>query len=175
MKAGSVWLGVFFVLGLAGPCLAQASWDLRFSGGSRGVDGFMISVGNCRAVPPLGGAAVHRRGLARNELPVAFLIARHAHVAPAAVFSLRLRGLSWMALTRYYGLDSSIFLMSDRCGSHRSYRDDFCGNHRDWRASGLRDAEIVNLVNRHCGDGCGVYVPAGRQPGTSGERRRAGR
>lgn len=136
----------------ASPSFADTEWNVGISGGDKGIDAFTFSIGEYYGVPEREVVVIHGRGICEEELPVVFYIARRAHVHPGAVVDLRLRGMSWMDITFYFGLSPDIYYVPvvvhyywPQCGHPYGYY------HRHprggWSRNDLRDRDIVNQVN----------------------------
>ena len=134
------------------PSFADTQWDVGVSGGSKGVEGFYISIGNYYHVPEREVIIVHERGIHEEELPVVYYIAQRAHVSPEVVVNLRLRGMSWMDITLHFGLGPEIYYVPvrvERQGPPYGHAYGYYHKHPrgDWHRNDLRDADIVNQVN----------------------------
>jgi hypothetical protein len=134
------------------PAFADTQWNVGVSGGSNGIDGFEISVGQYYHVPEQEVIVVHERGIHEEELPVVFYLAKRAHVAPGAVVDLRLDGMSWMDITLHFGLSPEIYYVPVKVERHGPPYGNAYGYYKkhpkgDWRRSDLRDRDIVNQVN----------------------------
>jgi len=131
---------------------ADTQWNVGVSGGSKGIEGFYISIGNYYHVPEREVIVVHDRGIHEEELPVVFFIAQRAHVRPEVVVDLRLRGMSWMDITLHFGLDPGIYYVPVRVGKQGPPYGHAYGYYKkhprgDWHKNDLRDGDIINQVN----------------------------
>ena len=94
---------------------------------------------------------IRERGILYEEIPVVFLIARRAHVAPGVIVDLRLRGMSWMDITFHYGLSPEIYYVPLRVAPGppygRAYGYYKKWSRKEWRKVRLGDDDVVNLVN----------------------------
>ncbi|HOO39723.1 MAG TPA: hypothetical protein PK350_08400 [Deltaproteobacteria bacterium] len=136
----------------ASPSLAETEWNVGISGGDQGIDGFTFSIGEYYGVPEREVVVIHDRGLCEEELPVVFYIASRAHVSPGAVVDLRLRGMSWMDITFYFGLSPDIYYVPVVVHYYwPQYGHPYGYYHRHprggWSRNDLRDRDIVNQVN----------------------------
>ncbi|MEN6475920.1 MAG: hypothetical protein ABFD81_18035 [Syntrophaceae bacterium] len=134
------------------PALADAQWNVGVSGGSGGITGFNLSIGEYYRVPEREVVVVHERGIAEEELPVVFFIAQRAHVRPEAVVDLRLRGMSWMDITLHFGLNPHIYYVPVVIGREYHPYGPAYGYYRShprggWKRGDLRDRDIINQVN----------------------------
>jgi hypothetical protein len=142
-------------MAVSSPSFAGTQWDVGISGGSEGIDGFTLSIGEYYGVPAREVIVIHDRGIYEEELPVVFHIARRAHVCPGTVVDLRLRGMSWMDITLYFGLSPEIYYVpvvvhhyhhyGPRCGHAYGYYHKHPRG--GWSRNELRDRDIVNQVN----------------------------
>ena len=145
--------GLFLLfMAVSSPSFAQTEWNVGISGGSEGIDGFSLSIGEYYGVPESEVVVIHERGIYEEELPVVFFIARMAHVHPGAVVDLRLRGMSWMDITFYYGLRPDIYYVPVVIHHYGPpYGHAYGYYHRQprggWKRGDLRDRDIVNQVN----------------------------
>lgn len=154
-SSGYVVTGLLVLLLVASsPVSAQTEWNVGISGGSEGIDGFTFSIGQYYGVPVSEVCEIYDRGIYEEEIPVVFFIARLAHVHPRVVVDLRLRGMSWMDITYYYGLRPDIYYVPvvinryhhcPPCGRAYGYYRHHPGG--GWRRGDLRDGDIVNQVN----------------------------
>ncbi|MFZ3116331.1 MAG: hypothetical protein WA121_12150, partial [Syntrophales bacterium] len=96
------------------PVAAETQWGFGLSGGSEGLTGFNLSVGNYYRVPEREVLIVRDRGIHQEELPVVFFLAQRAHVAPGVIVDLRLRGMNWMDITLHFGLQPDIYYVPVR-------------------------------------------------------------
>lgn len=102
--------GLFLLLmSMVSPSFAQTEWNVGISGGSGGIDGFIFSMGQYYGVPERDIVVIRERGIYEEELPVVFFIARMAGVDPGLVADLRMRGMSWMDITYYFGLRPDVY------------------------------------------------------------------
>lgn len=128
---------------LAGTLLFGSNFDIGVSGSNGKIDGFSLSIGEYYHVPQREVVVVERR-IPREEVGVAYYLARHAHRDVGFITDLRLRGQSWWDITLRLGLDPRHIYVVDTARSYgppygRAYG--YQQNHR------LRDREIVDLVN----------------------------
>lgn len=128
---------------LAGSLLFGSNFDIGVSGSDGKIDGFSLSIGDYYRVPQQEVIVIERR-IPREEVGVAYYLARHAHRDVGFITDLRLRGQSWWDITIRLGLDPrSIYVLDTR----RSYGPPYgkaYGYHKKHR---LHDREIVDLVN----------------------------
>ncbi len=119
-----------------------------------GTGGFYFSIGSYFHVPEADVLVVRDRyRMADDEIPVVFLLARHAHVAPSAVIALRAGGLGWFDIALRFRLDPEIFFVPvafERIGppygrAYGYYRD-YKRKHA-WGDVTLSNREVVDLVN----------------------------
>lgn len=135
------------------PVVAETQWGFGLSGGSEGITGFNLSVGNYYRVPEREVLIVRDRGIHQEELPVVFFLAQRAHVAPGAIVDLRLRGMNWMDITLHFGLQPDIYYVPvrvvDRQGPPYGNAYGYYKKHpkREWKKMRFKDDEIVNQVN----------------------------
>jgi len=135
------------------PVAAETQWGFGLSGGSEGITGFNLSVGNYYRVPEREVLIVRDRGIHQEELPVVFFLAQRAHVAPGAIVDLRLRGMNWMDITLHFGLQPDIYYVPvrvvDQQGPPYGNAYGYYKKHpkREWKKMRFKDDEIVNQVN----------------------------
>jgi len=102
-------------------------------------------------VPDKEVVVVRDRGIPDEDLPVVFLIATRAGIAPDSVIKLRLSGQSWLDITLHYGLSPEIFYVPVQQTPGPPYGKAY-GYYKnkprsEWNTIKLSDAEVVNLVN----------------------------
>jgi len=144
-----VTTGLFLLLmSMASPLFAQTEWNVGISGGSGGIDGFTFSMGQYYGVPERDIVVIRERGIYEEELPVVFFIARMAGVHPGLVADLRMRGMSWMDITYYFGLRPDVYyvpvVVHRYVPAYGYYHSHPRGT---WKRGDLRDRDIVNQVN----------------------------
>lgn len=96
---------------------------------------------------------IKERHIPDEEIPVVFFIAQRAHVRPATIIDLRLRGKTWMDITLHFGLSPGIFYVPLRevvvtgppYGKAYGYYKK--KPRKGWRKIVLDDADVINLVN----------------------------
>lgn len=139
-------------LAIPWPAIADTSWNVGVSGGSNGIEGFNISIGDYYHVPEREVIVIHARGIDEEELPVVFFLAQRAHVPPEAIVNLRLGGMSWMAITLHFGLSPDIYYVPIDIHRYGPPPGHYYGYyhrypHGGWGRNILHDRDIVNQVN----------------------------
>lgn len=136
-------------LAVSAPSLAETQWNVGVSGGSEGIEGFHVSVGEYYHVPAREVVVIHDRGIHEEELPVVFFLSRRAHVSPEAIVRLRLRGMNWMDITLHFGLSPEVYYVPVRYGPPYGHAYGHYKKHPKggWGRHDLRDVDIVNQVN----------------------------
>jgi hypothetical protein len=117
------------------PAVAGTQFGVSVS--DRGLESFFLSIGQHYRAPREKVVYVHQQRIPDEEIPVVFLIAREARVAPETVVRLRRSGWTWVKIARYYRLQPTVFYVS---GYHRT-------PYRHWNQVRFTDAEVVRLVN----------------------------
>ena len=136
----------------AQPDPATAQWNLGVSIGNEGVNGFHLSVGEYYHVPEREVLVVRKRGIPDEELPVVFLLAARARVAPGAIIDLRLGGMSWMDITLRHRLSPEIYYVPVNGGKISPPYGNAYGHYKkhpknEWKKIRLPDSDVVNLAN----------------------------
>jgi hypothetical protein len=132
---------------------AETQWQFGVSGGSEGVSGFNLSVGNYYRVPEREVVIVRERGIHQEELPVVFFLAQRAGVSPNAIVDLRLRGMNWADITLHFGLSPEIYYVpvtvvdENKPPYGKAYGYYKKHPRHDWKKMRLHDEDIVNQVN----------------------------
>jgi hypothetical protein len=131
---------------------AETQWNVGISGGSEGISGFHVSVGNYYRVPEREVVIVRERGIPEEELPVVFFLCRHARVSPDVVIALRSRGFSWFDITIHLGLTPEIYYVPVVVYKDGPPYGHAYGHYRNnpkgkWSKAKFTDPEIVNQVN----------------------------
>jgi hypothetical protein len=150
-KVLAAFLSIISVAGLAPASPSQVAAAVSVNGGA---GGFYFSVGSYFRVPEAEVLVVRDRyRLADEEIPVVFLLARHARVTPAAVIALRVGGLGWFDIALQYHLNPEIFFVPvglERIGPPFGRAYGFYRNSRRthaWGKAVLSNREVVDLVN----------------------------
>ncbi len=130
---------------------ALAAVDLGLSVGDEGLNGFYLAVGDYYRVPQSEVVVVRDHHVPYYDTPVVFFLAQRAHVAPATIIDLRLRGLSWMDITLHYGLSPEIYYVPVTYVPGPPYGKAY-GYYKKlprkrWKEIRLHDDDVVNLVN----------------------------
>lgn len=148
------WGAFFAVLVLTahpGTGAAETDWNVGISGGSKGIDGFHVSIGEYYRVPEREVVVVHKRGIAEEDLPVVFFLSQRARVSPNVIVDMRLKPMSWMDITLHFGLNPEIYYVPVTAHHHPPYGKAY-GYYRNhprhtWRNTRFSDSDIVNQVN----------------------------
>lgn len=147
----AIAFGFLFVGTAPSPCVGATQWNVGIQGGSQGIEGFQISIGEYYRVPEQEVIVVHRHGIPEEELPVVFFLAQRAHVSPNVIVDLRLHHMSWMDITLHYGLSPEIFYVPVTVNKHHPHGKAYGYYDRyprhQWKHIKLRDEDIVNQVN----------------------------
>lgn len=147
----TIVLGCLSVGMTPSPCEGATQWNVGIQGGSQGIEGFQISIGEYYRVPQQEVIVVHEHGIPEEELPVVFYLAQRAHVSPNVIVDLRLHHMSWMDITLHFGLSPEIYYVPVPTGRHHphgkayGYYDKY--PRHQWKHIRLRDDDIVNQVN----------------------------
>jgi len=116
---------------------------------SASIGDFHVAVSNYYQVPEREVIVVRERRIPDEELPVVFFIAQRAHVPPARIVDMRLRGSSWWDISVRYGLDADVYYVPVAVRTGPPYGRAY-GHYKkprnEWRTLVLTDADIVNLV-----------------------------
>ncbi len=152
MKKSFIQIALLSALCIPSLAAAQTQWNFGISGGSGGIMGFHLSVGNYYGVPEKQVLVVRERGIADEELPVVFFLSKRARVSPDVIISLRSRGLSWHDITVQLGLTPQIYyvpVVVHREGPPYGHAYGHYKKHprEGWSKIRLTDADIVNQVN----------------------------
>jgi hypothetical protein len=128
---------------LAGTLLFGSNFDIGVSGSDGKIDGFSLSIGDYYRVPQQEVVVVERR-IPREEVGVAYYLARHAHRDVGYITDLRLHGQSWWDITLRLGLDPRTIYVVNTAHSYGPPYGKAYGYQKKHR---LHDREIVDLVN----------------------------
>ena len=128
---------------LAGTLLFGSNFDIGVSGSNGKIDGFSLSIGEYYQVPEREVVVVERR-IPREEVGVAYYLARHSHRDVEYITNLRLRGQSWWDITLRLGLNPRNIYVIDTAHSYGPPYGKAYGYNKKHR---LHDREIVDLVN----------------------------
>jgi len=139
---------------LSGIALMIAVWPALGWGQVRvagQVGGFYFDVGNYYRMPEREVVVLHERRIPDHEIPVVLFIAERAHVAPAAIVDLRLRGRKWMDIAVRYNLSPEVFYVPVTIQPGPPYGKAYGHyknkKHDQWRTIVLDDDDVVNFVN----------------------------
>jgi class 3 adenylate cyclase len=114
---------------------------------------FFLSIGDYFSVSPTDVAVVRQRGIPDEEIPAVFFLARQAKKAPLTITELRLKGQSWLEITKTYGFGPEIFYVpvepNEEVGPPYGYAYGYYKDkpRREWNNMALEDSDIINLVN----------------------------
>ena len=152
MKKSSIQIILLLALSIPSIAMAETQWNFGISGGSEGISGFHISVGNYYQVPEREVIIIRERGIHDEELPVVFFLCRQARVSPEVIIVLRSRGWSWYDITLHLGLSPQIYyvpVVIYRDGPPHGHAYGYYKNHprERWSKIKLTDVDIVNQVN----------------------------
>jgi len=138
-----------FVLALGGLTAATSADAQTAYSVSASIGDFHVAVSNYYQVPEREVIVVRERRIPDEELPVVFFIAQRAHVPPARIVDMRLRGSSWWDISVRYGLDADVYYVPVAVRTGPPYGRAY-GHYKkprnEWRTLVLTDADIVNLV-----------------------------
>lgn len=128
---------------LAGTLLFGSNFDIGVSGSDGKIDGFSLSIGEYYQVPQRDVVVVEQR-IPREEVGVAYYLARHSHQDVEYITNLRLRGQSWWDITLRLGLNPhNIYVIN----TTRAYGPPYGKAYGYTKKHRLHDREIVDLVN----------------------------
>ena len=147
-----VLIGFILITRPAASAHADTQWNVGLSGGSDGIEGFHVSVGDYYHVPDRNVIVVGERGIPDDELPVVFYLAMRAHVSPEVIVDLRLGNMSWMDITVRFGMHPDIYYVPvkvSRQGPPYGRAYGYYKKHPkgDWKKLVFTDADIINQVN----------------------------
>lgn len=121
-------------------------FDIGVSGGdNRGVDGFYFSIGDYYQVPEREVYVVERT-IPREEVNIAYFLARRAHRDVRFITDLRLGGHSWWDISLRLGLDPRTIYVVETYNDYGPPYGKAYGYHKD-KYHRLSDREILELVN----------------------------
>lgn len=131
---------------------AEAGVDIGLSIGEEGLRGFYLAVGDYFRVPQHDVIIIRERHIPDEEIPVVLFLAKKAHVAPATIIDLKLRGKTWMDITLHFGLSPEIFYVPVKAvvvGPPYGKAYGYYKNKpkKEWKKIVLSDDDVVNLVN----------------------------
>lgn len=94
---------------------------------------------------------IRKRNIPDDELPVVFLVAGRARVAPGVIVDLRLRGWSWMQVCAHFRLTAEIFRVevSKPYGPPYGHAYGYFKERKreEWASIRLTDGEAIHLAN----------------------------
>lgn len=121
-------------------------FDIGVSGGdNRGVDGFYFSIGDYYQVPEREVYVVERT-IPREEVNIAYFLARRAHRDVRFITDLRLGGHSWWDISLRLGLDPRTIYVVETYNDYGPPYGKAYGYYKD-KHHRLSDREILELVN----------------------------
>ena len=111
---------------------------------------FRVAVSNYYRVPEREVVVIHERRIPDDDLPVVFFLAQHAHVAPAVIVDLRLRGMSWWSISTRYHIGPEVYYVPVAVTPGPPYGHAY-GHYKktrsQWNTIVLNDDDIVNMVH----------------------------
>jgi len=130
---------------------ASADVNVGLSVNSDGQKSFYLAIGSHYNVPEKEVIIVREKKIPDEELPVVFFLARKTSVAPELLISLRLNGMSWMAIAKQYNVGADVFYVPVVVEPGPPYGKAY-GLYKnkkksEWKKIELTDSEIVNFVN----------------------------
>jgi len=138
-----------FVLALGGLMAARSADAQTAYSVSASIGDFHVAVSNYYHVPEREVVVVRERRIPEEELPVVFFIAERAHVAPATIVDMRLRGRSWWDISVHYGMHADVYYVPMAVRTGPPYGKAY-GHYKkpkkEWNTIVLSDPDIVNLV-----------------------------
>ncbi len=125
---------------------AQTSMGLNIRNGK--VENFYMAIGDYYRVPEREVTVIHERGIAEDEVPVVYFIARHSRYAPSDIVQMRLRGESWWDISDRCGVSRDDYYIDESgvSGPPFGHAYGYWKKHRRGRFS---DNDIVTSVNVH--------------------------
>ncbi|MCK4846707.1 MAG: hypothetical protein KAS88_03465 [Deltaproteobacteria bacterium] len=141
---------VFFALVFLLPSNSNAEWSGGISLSDDSGNSFSLDVGDYYGVSDRDVKKVKTRGMADDDMAVAFSLSGSANVNYDDVVSMRLSGSSWNDITLELGLNAGTFYEPVRTDgppygkAHGYYKNKPKGG---WGSVKLSDSEIVDLVN----------------------------
>jgi hypothetical protein len=114
------------------------------------VGDFRVAVSNYYHVPEREVVVIHDRRVRDDELPVVFFLAQHAHVAPAVIVDLRLRGMSWWSISSRYHIGPEVYYVPVAVTPGPPYGKaygHYKKNRSQWHTIVLADDDVVNMVH----------------------------
>lgn len=121
-------------------------FDIGVSGGDRGVDGFYFSIGEYYQVPQTEVVVVEH-SISRDDVNVAYFLARQARRDVRFITDLRLRGESWWDISLRLGLNPRTIYVVDTYNNYGPPYGKAYGYSKKDRNKRLADNQIVELVN----------------------------
>ena len=100
---------------------------------------FHVDVGIHFGVPQREVIVVREHRVPDPEIPVVFLLARHAHVSPAVIVDLRLGGMQWWEIAARYRVAPEVLYIQSG--------PPYGIAHGYWKKHRMTDAEVVDCVN----------------------------
>lgn len=137
--AGALLLGFFTSFG-------AFEFDIGVSGGERGVDGFYFSIGEYYRVPQTEVVVVER-SISRDDVNVAYFLARQARRDVKFITDLRIRGESWWDISLRLGLNPRTIYVVETYNDYGPPYGKAYGYSKKERNNRLADSQIVELVN----------------------------
>jgi hypothetical protein len=116
-----------------------AALPILLAAATSAVADFNVDVGIHFGVPQREVIVVREQRVPDHEIPVVFLFARHARVAPAVIVDLRLGGMQWWDIAARYRVGPEVFYVPAGPPYGKA--------HGHWKKHRLSDAEIVDCVN----------------------------
>ncbi|MBI4411001.1 MAG: hypothetical protein HY541_00765 [Deltaproteobacteria bacterium] len=140
------------VLGLGLNIHSAQAFSFGFFAGDNARDNFYVSTARYFGVPRSEVVLIEHYGIPVEEIPVVLFISQRANVLPYSVSMLRLGGMPWIEVVRYYNL-SPVILYTPVAyrvtGPPYGYAYGYYWKKapKKWNRIVLRDNDVVNLVN----------------------------
>ena len=148
-KVGFLWTVVLSLTPVSSRVLADVHAAVAIDDG--GVREFHVAVCEHYHVKQDAIVVVRKQNIPDDHIPVVFFLAHHAKVSHDEIVALRLRGMSWMAISLHFGLPVDIFHVEVTRVHGPPYGNAF-GHFKnrkraEWASIRLQDDEVVTLVN----------------------------
>ena len=155
VRPGMRSLGLICIL----PTLVSLLFSLSFAAcaeaqKSEAIRRFDLSIGDYFRIPEEEVVFIRQKIIDEEELPVVFFLSARARVHPDVIVGLRMKGYSWMDITRHYRLSPEIYYVPVKKENLHWQEGQPYGNaygnsrnKKDWKKITFSDREVVDQVN----------------------------
>ncbi|KAA3636246.1 MAG: hypothetical protein DWP97_03070 [Calditrichaeota bacterium] len=133
------------------PMTGFAGVDAGISIDENGISDFHLAISKHYKVEEKEIVVIQKKNIPEEEIPVVFYLAKHLGVESSRIVKLRLDGLTWHEICKFYGISPELFFVELKQKPGPPYGRAYGKYHkrpqRNWREIYLSDADIINWTN----------------------------